>query len=84
MKTHGRFQVDVGFQVYLSEGGEEIGAVREVRPDHLVVYVEGAREFDVPGPAVLSAHDGKVVLDPSKVDPALLDAAQHAHESETD
>jgi hypothetical protein len=78
------FQIDVGFQVFLRDGGEEIGAVRHVADDHIVVYVEGAHDFIVRGPAVRAAHDGKVVLDPMHVDPALLEAARHAHDSETE
>ena len=78
------FQVSVGDQLFLEEGGEEIGAVREVAPDHLVVYVEAAGDFVVPGPWVKAAHDGKVVLDPDKVDAKLLAAAAAAHESESD
>jgi hypothetical protein len=84
MTTHGLFGVQIGFQVYFEEGGEEIGAVRQVAPDHVVVYVEGARDFIVRGPAVRAAHDGKLVLDPKKVEPALLEAARHAHEHETE
>lgn len=82
--AHGRFAVEVGYQVYLQEGGEEIGAVRAVAPDHVIVYVEGAGDFVVPGPAVQSAHDGKLILDPVRITPALLEAARHAHEHETD
>lgn len=79
------FKVQVGDQLFLEEGGEEIGAVREVTPDHLVVYVEAAGDFVVPGSWVRAAHDGKVVLDPTKIeDPALLAAAKSAHEGETD
>jgi hypothetical protein len=84
MAKRALFQVDIGFQVYFEEGGEEIGAVRDVRPDHIVVYVEGAREFTVLGNAVRAAHDGKLVLDPTKVEPALLAAARRAHENETE
>lgn len=76
------FHVQVGDQLFLHEGGDEIGAVREVAPDHLVVYVEASGDFVVPGGWVLAAHDGKVVLDPSKIDPALLEAAAHAHDDE--
>lgn len=78
------FHVSVGDQLYLEEGGEEIGAVRKVAPDHLVVYVEAAGEFVVPGPWVRAAHDGKVVLDPMKVDAELLSAAMGAHDHESD
>jgi|MudIll2142460700_1097286.scaffolds.fasta_scaffold05006_3 regulator of RNase E activity RraA len=78
------FHVSVGDQLFLEEGGEEIGAVRKVAPDHLVVYVEAAGDFVVPGQWVRAAHDGKVVLDPAKVDEQLLAAAATAHESESD
>ena len=78
------FQVQIGDQVFLEEGGEEIGAVRKVAPDHLVVYVEGAGDFNVPGPWVRASHNSKVVLDPEQCDEAFLTAARGAHESETD
>ena len=79
------FQVQVGDQLFLEEGGEEIGAVREIAKDRLVVYIEAAGEFIVPGTWVRAAHDGKVVLDASKVDDAkLLAAARAAHERETE
>jgi hypothetical protein len=77
------FQVEVGDQLFLEEGGEEIGAVRKVAPDHLVVYVEAAGDFVVQGPWVRAAHHGKVVLDADKIDDAaLLAAAGRAHERE--
>lgn len=78
------FQVQVGDQLFLEEGGEEVGAVRKVTPDHLVVYVEAAGDFTIPGPWVRAAHDGKVVLDPLKCDSLFLAAARAAHERETD
>jgi len=78
------FHVQIGDQLFLEEGGEEIGAVRKVAPDHLVVYVEAAGDFVVPGPWVRAAHDGKVVLDPAKVDDVFLEAARGAHDRETD
>jgi hypothetical protein len=78
------FNVEVGFQVFLQEGGEEIGAVRIVAPDHVVVYVEGGDEFVVKGPAVRAAHDGKLILDATKLSPEMLAAIGHAHERETE
>ena len=78
------FQVSVGDQLFLEEGGEEIGAVRKVAPDHLVVYVEAAGDFVVPGTWVRAAHDGKVVLDSTKVDEKFLVAAAGAHDAESD
>jgi len=77
------YVVSVGDQVFLEEGGEEIGAVRKVERDHLVVYVEAAGDFIVHGPEVRAVHYGKVVLEADKVDPRLLEAARGAHERET-
>jgi hypothetical protein len=78
------FHVQIGDQLFLEEGGEEVGAVRKVAPDHLVVYIEAAGDFTVPGPWVRAAHDGKVVLDPERCDSTFLDAARGAHERETE
>ena len=83
MNQH-NFQVSVGDQVYLEEGGEEIGAVRKVAKDHLVVYIEAAGDFVVQGPGVRAAHDGKVVLQADQLDEKLLAAARGAHERETE
>ena len=81
---HHKFGVEVGYQVFLDEGGEEIGAVREVNPDHLVIYIEAAGDFMVKGIAVKAAHDGKVILDRAHLDARLLAAAGSAHEGETE
>ena len=83
MRHHG-YAVSVGDQLFIDGKDEEIGAVREVRPDHVVVYVENGGDFIVRGPHVKSAHDGKLVLDPSRAEPALLAAARAAHERETE
>lgn len=79
------FHVQIGDQIFLDDAGtEDIGAVRKVAPDHLVVYVEAAGDFTVPGPWVRAAHDGKVILDPMKCDSTFLAAARGAHERETE
>jgi hypothetical protein len=77
--------IEIGFQVFLDEGGEEFGAVREVAPggsDEIVIYVENAGDFTVRGRAVRSVHDGKVLLDQRHLDQRLRDAIAHAHERE--
>jgi predicted thioesterase len=76
------FTVSVGDQVFLEEGGEEIGAVRKVERDHIVVYIEAAGDFVVKGPEVQAIHHGKVILAPDKIDARLLEAARGAHERE--
>ena len=74
----------IGDHVFLEDGGEEIGAVRIIRSESLVIYVEGAGDFMVKADAVRAVHYGKVVLDATKVEPQLLSAAQAAHANETD
>jgi hypothetical protein len=76
-------EIEVGFQTFLSDGGEEFGAVREVLMNgDLVVYVENAGEFVVSRDAVDSVHSDKVILRQSKLEPLLRDAIAHAHDSE--
>lgn len=72
----------VGFQVYVEEGGEEIGAVREVHADHLLVYVENSGDFKVGPDAIKSVHDGKVLLDLAQLEENLRSAIKHAHDEE--
>jgi hypothetical protein len=77
--------IEIGYQVFLEEGGEEFGAVREVAPenrDEIVVYIENAGDFMVPARAIRTVHDGKVVLDAQHLDDRVRDAISHAHDSE--
>jgi hypothetical protein len=83
MTTHA-FNVSVGDQVFLDQSQEEVGAVRQVARDHLVIYIENAGDFTITGPAVKSAHDGKLILNPTELDAHLLEAIRGAHDSETE
>jgi hypothetical protein len=77
--------IEAGYQAFASDGGEEFGAVRAVRPQgrpELVLYVENAGEFVVPIDAVDSVHFGKVILNCAKLDARLRRAIGHAHDSE--
>jgi hypothetical protein len=74
--------VQIGYQVFLTEGGEEFGAVRSVSHHQIVVYVENAGDFTVSVDAIKRVHDGKVILDGSRLDPALREAIAHAHDRE--
>jgi hypothetical protein len=77
-------RIEVGFQAFASDGGEEFGAVRWVSPDgrELTVYVENAGDFTVTIDAVTSVHSQKVIFDSSKLAPALRRAIGHAHDAE--
>lgn len=77
-----RDKIEVGFQAFASDGGEEFGAIREVSPDGLVVYVENAGDFRVPLAAVAAVHSQKVVFDCRKLDERLRQAIGHAHDGE--
>jgi hypothetical protein len=77
--------IEIGSQVYLKEGGDPFGGIRDVRRSGrgaIVIYVENSGEFVVPAGTIQSAHDGKVVLDSSKLDPSLESAIAHAHDRE--
>jgi hypothetical protein len=79
-------QIEVGFQVFSDEGGEEFGAVQALEPQGrpaLTVYVENKGAFEVPYLAIKSVHDQKVILDLTQVASSLRDAIKHAHDSET-
>ena len=71
-----------GYQTFVSDGGEEFGAVRHVYPYGLVLYVENAGEFRVPLDAVEAVHSQKVILDCKKLDRRLRRAIGHAHDDE--
>jgi len=75
--------IEVGYQAFVSDGGEEFGAVREVSPNgrpELVIYVENAGDFVVPISAVEAVHSQKVILDCGKLERRLRQAIGHAHD----
>ena len=77
--------IEIGYQTFVSDGGEEFGAVREVSPNgrpELVIYVENAGEFVVPLSAVESVHSQKVILNRGKPERRLRRAIGHAHDAE--
>ena len=77
--------IEIGYQTFVSDGGEEFGAVREVSPNgrpELVVYVENAGEFVVPLSAVEAVHSQTVILNCAKLERRLRRAIGHAHNAE--
>lgn len=77
-----RERIEIGYQAFVSDGAEEFGAIRQVSPDGLVVYVENAGEFHVPLDAVTSVHSQKVIFDCRKLSRHLRRAINHAHDGE--
>jgi hypothetical protein len=77
--------IEIGYQAFVSDGGEEFGAVRAVSPNgrpELVIYVENAGEFVVPLSAVEAVHSQKVILNCGKLERRLRRAIGHAHDAE--
>ena len=77
-----RETIEVGYQTFVADGDGEFGAVRDVSPDGLVVYVENAGEFRVPLDAVKAVHSQKVIFECGKLDRRLRRAIGHAHDAE--
>jgi hypothetical protein len=78
-------KIEVGFQTFVADGGEEFGAVRALAPrgrPEVVIYVENAGDFTVPLSAVESVHSGKVIFNCAKLDLRLRRAIGHAHDAE--
>lgn len=75
-------RIEVGYQAFVSDGGEEFGAIRDIGEDELLVYVENAGEFRVPRDAVTAVHSQKVIFDCAKLDDDLRRAIDHAHDGE--
>jgi hypothetical protein len=78
-------KIEVGYQAFVSDGGEEFGAVRAVEPHgrpELVIYVENAGDFTVSLDAVEAVHSGKVILNCARLDRRLRQAINHAHDAE--
>lgn len=76
--------IQVGFQAFISDDGEEFGAIRDIARDRctLTVYVENSGDFVVPIEAVASVHAQKVIFDCGKLGTALRRAIGHAHDAE--
>ena len=62
-----------GFDVFLHDGANAVGAVRGVHGNAIVVYIEDGGDFEVPIGAVIDAGDQKVVLNSAKLDPRMLE-----------
>jgi len=74
--------IEKGFMVFIADGQDGIGAVREVDSTSIVVYVENAGEFVIPRSAIKDVHFQKVVLHPDRLDKRLLAAIGREHDSE--
>lgn len=74
--------IEEGYDVFVHDGDAKVGAIRQVSPKHIIVYVENAGDFTVSRSAVHEVEDGKVVLDCGKLDLPLRRAIGHSHDAE--
>jgi hypothetical protein len=85
MPTPDYAAIRLGDQVYTAEGTDPVGAVRELRSGThpaLIIYIENAGDIAIPVPAIRAVHDGKVVLDPEKLEDRVRKALGHVRDSE--
>jgi uncharacterized protein YrrD len=77
--------IQVGFQVFDRDGGEEFGAVRDVCPEgrlELLVNIENGGDHCIPLDAIVDVHSEKVIVDATRLSPAVRQAIAHAHDDE--
>ena len=74
--------IEVGFQAFAKGSEEEFGAVRQVRPQEVVVYIEDAGDTIIPLSAVTDVIEGKVIVDIQKLDENVRRAIANAHRDE--
>lgn len=74
--------IEVGYQVFAHDGGEEFGAVRYVVPNdrpEIVIYIENSGEVTVPLSAVTAVHSSKVLVAVERLPPEVQRAIRNAH-----
>ena len=76
-------QIKVEDEVFVSEGTRGVGAVRAVRPDHLLVNFEGYGDVELRAENIAAAHDGKVIVRVDTLPPHLQDLLPRVHSGET-
>jgi len=80
-----REQIQIGFQVFSKDGGEEFGAVREVCPggkDEILVNIENGGDHCIPMDAIADIHSEKVLVDVNRLPPSVRRAVENAHAAE--
>jgi hypothetical protein len=77
--------IEVGYQVYLSDGDDPFGAVRDVLPmgkPAIRINIENAGDFMVPLDAIETVHSQKVLVKMEALPAELQRAIRHAHDRE--
>ena len=68
--------------VFAHDGEVAFGAVREIYPDEVMIYIENTGDVRVPRSAIADVHYDKVMLNVEKLDERTQAAIRRAHTSE--
>jgi hypothetical protein len=77
--------IEIGYQVFLGDGADAFGAVRDIVPDGrpvLLVNIENAGDVKVPLDAVVKVASKKVIVDWDRLDPQVQEAIRHTIDAE--
>jgi hypothetical protein len=77
--------IEIGYDVFLGDGADAFGAVRDIVPDGrpvLVVNVENAGDVQIPLDAVTKVASKKVLVDWARLDPSVQEAIRHTLDKE--
>jgi hypothetical protein len=77
--------IEIGYDVFLGDGADAFGAVRDIVPDGrpvLVVNVENAGDVQIPLDAVTKVASKKVLVDWAQLDPSVQEAIRHTLDKE--
>lgn len=74
--------IDVGYQAFAKGAEEEFGAVRQVRAQDLIVYIEDAGDTSIPLSTVLEVVEGKVIVDVQRLPEGVQQSIAKAHRDE--
>ena len=76
-------RIDIDWEVFAREGEPAFGAVREIHPDHLIVWIENRGDTRIDAEHVASAHDGKIIVAVDGMPAELREAIGRAHDAES-
>jgi hypothetical protein len=74
--------IEVGYQAFAKGAEEEFGAVRQVRAQDVVIYIEDAGDTVIPLAAVIDVVEGKVIVDTARLEEGVRRAIASAHRDE--
>lgn len=77
-----RETIKEGFDVFVHDGEKAFGAVRQVTPHDITIYIEDAGDFVISRDAIRDVHDEKVVLNYARLSEGLRKAIDRAHKDE--